>query len=155
MREGNLQNQLSLIPNFSVSRNLFEIARLFLEKFGYDDFLNIMHPIIPDELPDRGDVMIDFKDMMFIEHKIDKLNNLQVTGGKEFAKPYLEKIKEMQLNGIVDLLIRSDIYTRRSFYLKGAPIGRYCRAMEDVLNEVLYGKVDNKRASRVYYAIND
>jgi len=155
MKDGNLQNQLSMIPNFSVSRNLYEIARLFLEKCGYDDFQNIMHPIIPDALPDRGDVMIDSKDMMFIEHKIDKLNNLQVTGGKEFAKPYLEKIKEMQLNGIVDLLIRSDIYTRRSFYQKGAPIGRYGRAMENVLNKVLYGKVDYKRASRVYYAIND
>lgn len=155
MREGSLQNQLSLISNFSVSRNLCEIAKLFSEKCGYDDFLNIMHPIIPDELPDRGDVMIDFKDMMFIEYKIDKLNNLQVTGGKEFAKPYMEKIKEMQLNGIVDLLIRSDIYTRRSFYLKGAPVGRYGRTMEDVLNKVLYGKVDYKRASRVYYVIND
>ena len=155
IRERNLQNQLSLIPNFSVSRNLYEIAKLFSEKCGYDDFLNIMHPIIPDELPDRGDVMIDFKDMMFIEYKIDKLNNLQVTGGKEFAKPYIEKIKEMQFNGIVDLLIKSDIYTRRSFYLKDAPVGRYGRTMEDVLNKVLYGKVDYKRASRVYYAIND
>lgn len=155
MREGSLQNKLSLISNFSVSRNLYEIAKLFSEKCGYDVFLSIMHPIIPDELPDRGDVMIDFKDMMFIEYKIDKLNNLQVTGGKEFAKPYMEKIKEMQLDGIVDLLIRSDRYTRRSFYLKSAPVGRYGRTMEDVLNTILYGKVDYKRASRVYYAIND
>ena len=155
MRAGNLQNHLSLIPDFSVSRNLYEIAQILSEKCGYNDFLNVMCSIIPDALPDRGDVMIDFKDAMFIEHKIDKLNNLQVTGGKEFAKPYMEKVKEMQASGTVDLLIRSDIYTRRSFYLQGAPIGRYGRAMEDVLNKVLYGKVDYKRASRVYYAIND
>lgn len=60
----------------------------------------------------------------------------------------------MKNNGSIGMLIRSDIYTRRSFYLDYIPKGRYDRAMEDLLNKVLYGKIDQKRAGQVYYAIN-
>ena len=106
-------------------------------------------------MSDRDDVMIDIEDMLLISHKIDKLNNLHVTGGKDFAKPYIEAVRTLRKEGILDCLNQSDKYVRRSFYLSGAPKGRYGRAMEAVLNKVLYGKVDMKRADRVYYTIND
>ena len=142
------------INNFSVSRNLYEIALLFAEKCNNDGLLKILNPIMPDTLMDRGDVMLDSRDMMFIEHKIDKLNSYKVTGGKEFAKPYMEEIQALEKEGLISKLNKSDIYIRRSFYLNYLPKGRYMRTMEDVLNRVLYGKVDKKRADRVYYAIN-
>ena len=58
-------------------------------------------------------------------------------------------------DGSINRLNDSDKYTCRSFYLKYLCKGRYVRTMEDVLNRVLYGKVDYDRASRVYDAIND
>ena len=128
---------------------------MFAEKFNNDGFLKILNPIMPDTLMDRGDVVLDSRDMMFIEHKIDKLNSYKVTGGKEFAKPYMEEIQELEKDGLISKLNKSDIYIRRSFYLNYLPKGRYMRTMEDVLNRVLYGKVDKKRADRVYYAINN
>ena len=51
--------------------------------------------------------------------------------------------------------VKTDEYIRRSFYLNGLFKGRYIRTMEDVLNRVLYNKVDYERAGRVYYAINN
>ena len=93
--------------------------------------------------------------MLLISHKIDKLNNLQVTGGKDFAKPYIEAVRALRKEGTLDRLNLSDKYVRRSFYLSSIPKGRYGRTMEAVLNKVLYGKVDIKRADKVYYAIND
>ena len=143
------------IDNFSISRNLYEIGLLLSEKCGENGLLEKMKTIIPNSLPDRGDVMIEFDDMLFISHKIDKLNNFQVTGGKEFAKPYLEAVEQLRKDGTLVRLNQSDQYVRRSFYLNGAPKGRYGREMENVLNKVLYGKVDRKRADRVYWAIND
>lgn len=148
------RNRLCEVRDFSVSRNLYEMALILADNCGYDGLLQIVRYIIPDTLPDRGDVMLENKDMMFIEHKIDKLNNLGVTGGREFAKPYLDLVHSLENDGSITRLIDSDKYIRRSFYLDYFPKGRYDRAMEDVLNKVLYGKVDYNRACQVYYAIN-
>ena len=153
LRKENVEEQLLRVENFSVSRNLYEIAKVLVDTEGYDALLKGLEPIIPKTLPDKGDVWIDYDDMMFLDHKIEKLNYLQVTG-KDFAKQYLEEEKLMKNNGSIGMLIRSDIYTRRSFYLDYIPKGRYDRAMEDLLNKVLYGKIDQKRAGQVYYAIN-
>ena len=150
----NRQNRLCEVRDFSVSRNLYEVALILADNCGYDGLLQIVRYIIPDSLPDRGDVVLENKDMMFIEHKIDKLNNLGVTGGREFAKPYLDLVHSLENDGSITRLIDSDKYIRRSFYLDYFPKGRYDRAMEDVLNKVLYGKVDYNRACQVYYAIN-
>ena len=148
------RNRLCEVRDFSVSRNLYEVALILADNCGYDGLLQIVRYIIPDSLPDRGDVVLENKDMMFIEHKIDKLNNLGVTGGREFAKPYLDLVHSLENDGSITRLIDSDKYIRRSFYLDYFPKGRYDRAMEDVLNKVLYGKVDYNRACQVYYAIN-
>lgn len=154
MKNGEIQKQLEGIANFSVSRNLYEIAQLLKDQYGYDAFLNEMKIHIPDALPDRGDVMLENKEMLFIEHKIDKLNNLKVTGGREFAKPYLDALKEMGGEERMKLLMKADHYTARSYYMNVWHEGRYSRTMTDLLNRVLYGKVDSKRAGSVYYAIN-
>lgn len=152
---GDTQDTLTSIRNFSISRNLYEIGLLLSDKCGETGMIEKMRSVIPGSMPDRGDVMIDVDDMLLISHKIDKLNNLQVTGGKEFAKPYVEAVEKLRKDGTLDRLNQSDQYVRRSFYLSGAPKGRYGREMENVLNKVLYGKVDRKRADRVYWAIND
>ena len=141
--------------SFSVSRNLYEIALVLSERCEYNGLLEKMGTIFPDTMPDRGDVLIDSEDMMFIEHKIDELNNLQVTGRKEFARPYLDAVHSLKNDGTITRLFKVDAYIRRSFFLNGLPKGRYIRTMENVLNRVLYGKVDYERARRVYYAIND
>lgn len=154
IRVENVWKQLCTITNFSVSRNLYKIAKVLSDECGYDDFLNGIKLVIPDTMPNRGDVMMDSGDVMFIEHKIDKLNELQVTGGKEFAKPYLDEVQIMRNNGTIKMLIQSDKYTRRSFYLNYIPKGRYVRTMDEILNKILYGKVDYKRADKVYYTIN-
>lgn len=153
IKKNNAESQILDVHNFSVSRNLYEIAKVISDKLGDDDLLIKMLAIFPKTLPNRGDVLFDNEDMMFLEHKIDKLNYLQVTGG-EFAKRYLEEEKRMKEKGIVHTLIQSDIYIRRSFYLDYLPKGRYDRAMEDLLNKLLYSKVDQMRAGQVYYAIN-
>ena len=150
-----VQEKISNIPNFSVSRNLYKIAMILVEKFGESGLLDKLKRTIPESSPERGDVMIDFDDMLFISHKIDKLNDLRVTGGKEFAKPYLDSVRALRKDGTLERLNQSDIYVRRSFCLNGAPKGRYGRAMEDILNKVLYGMVDHQRMDRVYFAIND
>lgn len=149
-----VQKELSEVVNFSVSRNLYEIALLLQKQCGQDVFLDFMKSIIPDSLPDRNDVMFDNNDMLFIEHKIDKLNYLKVTGGREFAKPYLEAVKEMGGIEKMSMLIKSDRYAARSFYMSVWHEGRYDRTMSDILDRVLYGKIDYKRAARAYYAIN-
>ena len=113
-----------------------------------------MKAVIPDSLPDRNDVMIDHNDMMFIEYKIDKLNGLKVTGGREFAKPYLDALKEMGGMDKMSVLIKADRYAARSFYMNVWDEGRYDRTMSGILNSVLYGKIDYKRAGSAYYAIN-
>lgn len=146
--------QLLHIPLFSVSRNLYEMAKIFAEKCGYADLLNELKSVIPESLPDRGDVWIDFEDKIFVEHKIDKLNNLYVTG-RDFATQYLDEVHAMAKNGSIRMLIRSDVYVQRSFYLDYSPIGRYSRIMENLFDRILYSKVDNVRVSHVYYAIND
>lgn len=148
------ETQLLHIPLFSVSRNLYEMAKIFAEECGYADLLNELKSVIPESLPDRGDVWIDFEDKMFVEHKIDKLNNLNVTG-KDFATQYLDEVHAMTKNGSIKMLIRSDVYVQRSFYLDYSPKGRYSRIMENLFDRILYSKVDNARASHVYYAIND
>lgn len=155
LQNGDIQEKLCHIPNFSISRNLYMIGSLLSGQCDESSLLERMKTIIPASMPDRDDVMIDIEDMPLISHKIDKLNNLQVTGGKDFAKPYIEAVRTLRKEGTLDCLNQSDKYVRRSFYLSGAPKGRYARAMEAVLNKVLYGKVDMKRADRVYYAIND
>lgn len=154
MQNDELQKQLGKVENFSVSRNLYEMARIFKDQCGHEHLLNIMVSVIPDTLPDRGDVVFDNKDMLFVEHKIDKLNNLKVTGGSEFAKPYLEAVKEMGGIDKMKMLIKSDHYAARSFYMNVWHEGRYSRTMSDILNRILFGKVDFKRASSVYYVIN-
>jgi hypothetical protein len=154
IRVKNVWKQLCVITNFSASRNLYEIAKVLSDECGYDDFLNDIKLVIPDTMPNRGNVMLDPGDVMFIEHKIDKLNELQVTGGKEFAKPYLDEVQLMRNNGTIKMLIQADGYTRRSFYLNYLPKGKYVRTMDDILNKILFGKVDYKRADSVYYAIN-
>lgn len=154
MENGEIQKQLEGIANFSVSRNLYEMAQLFKDQFGYDAFLNEMNTHIPDALPDRGDVMLENKEMLFIEHKIDKLNNLKVTGGREFANPYLEGLRVLGGEERMKLLMKADHYTARSYYMNVWHEGRYSRTMTDLLDRVLYGKVDSKRAGSVYYAIN-
>lgn len=148
------QKKLSKVANFSVSRNMYEIALLLQEQFGQEDFLNIMKPVIPDSMPDRKDVMFDNNEMMFIEYKIDELNALKVTGGREFAKPYLKAVKEMGGIDKMSELIKADHYAARSFYLNTWQKGRYDRMMVDILDRILYGKIDYKRAERTYYAIN-
>lgn len=154
MENGDIQKKLGSIANFSVSRNLYEIAQLLKDQCGYDTFLNVMKAHFPDALPDRGDVMFENKEMLFIEHKIDKLNNLKVTGGKDFAKPYLEALKDMGGEERMKLLIKADSYTARSYYMNVWHEGRYNRTMTDLLDRVLYGKVDSNRSGYVYYAIN-
>lgn len=149
------QKALLNVRSFSVSRNLYEIALVLSERCGYNGLLEKMETIFPDTMTDRGDVLIDFEDMMFIEHKIDKLNNLQVTGRKEFAQPYLDAVHSLKNDGTITRLFKADAYIRRSFFLNGLFKGRYIRTMENVLNRVLYGKVDYERARRVYYAINN
>ncbi len=130
------------------------MAQLLKDQFGYDAFLNEMNTHIPDALPDRGDVMLENKEMLFIEHKIDKLNNLKVTGGWEFANPYLEGLRVLGGEERMKLLMKADHYTARSYYMNVWHEGRYSRTMTDLLDRVLYGKVDSKRAGSVYYAIN-
>lgn len=149
------QKALLNVRSFSVSRNLYEIALVLSERCEYNGLLEKMKTIFPDTMPDRGDVLIDSEDMMFIEHKIDELNNLQVTGRKEFARPYLDAVHSLKNDGTITRLFKVDAYIRRSFFLNGLPKGRYIRTMENVLNRVLYGKVDYERARRVYFAIND
>ena len=155
MKDGVIQKQLENVVIFSVSRNLYEIAGLFNEKCGYTSFLNEMKTILPDSLPDRGDVMFDNVQMMFIEHKIDRLNNLGVTGGKEFAVPYLDALKELGGEDRMRMLLKADLYTARSYYKNVWHDGRYSRTMINLLDRALYGKVDSKRANSVYYAINN
>lgn len=152
-KKDNSESKMLSIHNFSVSRNLYEIAKVISDKLGDAGLLIKMLTIFPKTLPNSGDVLLDNEDMMFLKHKIDKLNDLQVTGG-EFAKRYLEEEKRMKEEGIVHTLIQSDIYMRRSFYLGYIPKGRYDRAMEDLLNKLLYSKVDQMRADQVYYTIN-
>lgn len=149
------QKALLNVRSFSVSRNLYEIALVLSERCEYNGLLEKMKTIFPDKIADRSDVLIDFEDMMLVGQKIDKLNNLQVTGRKEFAQPYLDTVHSLKNNGTITRLFKADEYIRRSFYLNGLSKGRYIRTMEDVLDRVLYGKVDYERARRVYYAIND
>ena len=149
-----VQKELSAVINFSVSRNLYEMALLFKKQCGQDDFLNLMKSVIPDSLPDRNDVMFDNNDMLFIERKIDKLNGLKVTGGREFAKPYMDALKELGGIDKMSVLIKADHYAARSFYMNVWDEGRYDRTMSGILNRVLYGKIDYKRAGSAYYAIN-
>lgn len=146
--------QLLQIPLFSISRNLYEMAKVFAEKCGYTDLLDDLKSVIPESLPDRGDVWIDIEDSMFVEHKIDKLNNLNVTG-KDFATQYLAEVHEMDKTGAIRTLILSGVYVQRSFYLDYPPKGRYSRMMENLFDRILYRKVDIARAGHVYYAIND
>lgn len=155
MENDELQKQLIGFPNFSVSRNIYEIARIFKDRCGYEDLWNDMQSVVPDGMPDRGDVVLDNSDMMFIEHKIDKLNNLKVTGGREFARPYLEALKEIGGQDRMKILMKADHYTARSYYMNVWHNGRYNRTMIDLLDRVLHGKVDSKRAGCVYYAINN
>lgn len=155
VRLDNRQNRLCEVRDFSVSRNLYEVGLILANSCDYGDLLQIVQDIIPDSLPDRGDVMLENKDMMFIDYKIDKLNGLKVTGGKEFAKPYLDLVHSLESDGSISKLINSDKYIRRSFYLDYFPKGRYGMTMEDVMNKVLYGKVDYNRAGQVYDAINN
>ena len=148
------ETQLLRVHLFSVSRNLFEVAKIFAEKCGYTDLLNKMKSVIPRSLPDRGDIWIDFEDKMFVEHKIDRLNDLNVTG-RDFATQYLDEVHNMSKDGVIKMLIQSGVYVQRSFYLTYPPKGRYSRKMENLFDRILYGKVDGVRAGRVYYAIND
>lgn len=154
LQEDGILERIISIPNFSISRNLYETALIIAKECKETRLLDKMTSIIPDSLPDRGDVMLDAEDMLLISYKIDKLNNLQVTGGKEFARPYLEIVRAMRKDGTLDRLNQSDQYVRRSFHLDYSPHGRYDRTMEAILNKVLYGKVDYRRAGSVYYVIN-
>lgn len=150
-----VQTNLEEVRNFSVSLNLYRIAMVLSEQCNYTVFLDKMKRIIPDTIPDRGDVMIDYDYMMFVEHKIEKLSNLRVTGAKDFAIPYVNAVKALQKDGEITRLHKADEYITRSFYLASIANSRYIRQIENVLNNVLYGKVDYKRAEKVYNAIND
>ena len=116
--------------------------------------ISLLNTVSAAEQTSTKDVWIDFEDKMFVEHKIDKLNNLNVTG-RDFATQYLDEVHAMAKNGSIRMLIRSDVYIQRSFYLDYSPKGRYRRIMENLFDKILYSKVDNARAGYVYYAIND
>lgn len=149
-----IKKKLLSVCNFSVSWNLYEIALLLSDKCGYCCMLEELQHVIPESLPDRSDVLFENDDKMFVSTKIDALNYWQVTGGKEFAKPYLDAVHRLQGDGTLDRLFQSDRYIHRSFYLGQIFKGRCARTMEDILNNVLYGKVDIRRASDVYNVIN-
>ena len=149
-----IKKKLLSVCNFSVSWNLYEIALLLSDKCGYCCMLEELQHVIPESLPDRSDVLFENDDKMFVSTKIDALNYWQVTGGKEFAKPYLDAVHRLQEDGTLDRLFQSDRYVHRSFYLGQIFKGRCARTMEDILNNVLYGKVDIRRASDVYNVIN-
>ena len=154
IKKKDAEEKLMGVSLFSVSRNLYEMAKTFAKQCNYSELLVKMHTVIPESLPDRGDVWIDFEDKMFVEHKIDKLNDLRVTG-RDFAKQYLEEVQEMKKNGAIGVLIRSGVYVRRSFHLDYCPNDSYNRVMGNLFDRILYGKVDRARAGRVYYAINN
>lgn len=144
---------LSSIENFSVSRNLYEIGGLLASSIGYEDLQDVMTLIIPDACADRGDTWFNDIDMMFIEHKIDELNDLQVLGSS-FARQYLAVVQPLCKNGGLENMIRSDMYVRRSFFINNWASSRYDRIMMNAINKALYGVVDKARLDRVYYIIN-
>ncbi|MGL5619087.1 MAG: hypothetical protein ACRDDC_05610, partial [Tannerellaceae bacterium] len=147
--------KLSTISKFSISRNLYEIALIIFQTLRDESMLNIMKEIIPDELEDRGDVLIEEKDSLLIYHKIEGLNNLRLTGGKDFAIPYMAEWEKCFACGLVEKMIKSDRYIHRSFYLNYYTKQRYDRMMTNVLDLILYRKVDYKRAGKAYSAINN
>ncbi|MBP3511647.1 MAG: NACHT domain-containing protein [Prevotella sp.] len=104
------QKALLNVRSFSVSRNLYEIALVLSERCEYNGLLEKMKTIFPDKIADRSDVLIDFEDMMLVGQKIDKLNNLQVTGRKEFAQPYLDTVHSLKNDGTITRLFKADEY---------------------------------------------
>lgn len=144
---------LSSIENFSVSKNLYEIGGLLASSVGYEDLQDVMASIIPDACADRGDTWFNDIDMMFIEHKINELNDLQVLGSS-FARQYLAVVQPLCKNGGLENMIRSDMYVRRSFFINNWASNRYDRMMMNAINKALYGVVDKARLDRVYYIIN-
>lgn len=143
---------LTSIKSFSISRNLYYIGEQ-LSMVGYTALKNALIQIIPDSCPDRGDVFFDNMDMMFIEHKIDKLNYQHVLGGA-FAKQYLAEIQVLKKQGVIKDLIRADIYVRRSFFLDHVESRFYNQTMMNIIDRCLYGTVDKKRLNYVYHTIN-
>lgn len=149
-----LCQKLTSVKNFSVSFDLYTIAAEMTKIDGDCYLWNIVSTIFPAELPDRGDVCISHKNMMFyIEPIIDKLNDLNVLG-REFAVPYEEELSEMWRMGTIDNACRADAYIQRSFFLAYAEGNRYGRLMRNVMNKLLYGRVDKNRCEDVFWAIN-
>lgn len=150
----NKLGQLAEIESFSVVYNLYEIGMIIKEKLGDDAICNTMKSLFPDNVADRGDVWFEHIQMMFVEDVIDNLNQLHVTGGKEFAKPYTEAVDTMLADGTITCLCKDCRYVRRSFYLNDVHNSRYNRTMIGVMDKILYGKVAASKAKSVYYTLN-
>lgn len=148
-----VQEQLLKVESFSVSWNLYQISTILSRLSNFHDLQDAMDSIVPRALPDKGEVMIDFYDMD-IERKIDLLNNLKVTGGKEFAMPFEDKMSKMMADGSLEKLMKADYYIKRSFYHSSNPKGRYNRHIVSFIDSLLYGKVDVRRGTSVYQVIN-
>lgn len=74
---------------------------------------------------------MDFDQIMFIEHKINKLNDLGVFRD-EFAKTYISEIENMKLQNTMINIIRVDKYIRRSFNLRSIYNSRCERMMNTI-----------------------
>lgn len=146
--------KLIVIEKFSISRNLYEIALIISKEEGNDDLLCMLKPIIPDVIEDRNDIFIESQKTLFITHKIEKINDLKLTGRKDFALPYLKEWEKLYNSGFIGKLIKSDKYVCRSFYFDSFQKLRYDRVMSDILDRILYKKVDYKRSNDVYNVIN-
>lgn len=155
LQEHNTVVRLSEIHNFSVSYNLFLVAKTLKDKEGFCELYDLLVEIFPNKLPIRGEVCLDNKYTIFIDHIIDKLNYHGVTGGKDFAIPYMEIVKPMYDSAEIENLITTDKYIQRSFYLNTIYDSRYNRTMMSIIDGILYGKVDIAKAGTVYYIINN
>ena len=140
--------------SFSISRNLLKIGQIFNEKVSDGTLLTSVAAIFPDTLPARGEVWFEPEQTMFVGHIIDKLNNLNVTGGDDFAIPYSSAVNKMLSVNTITNLCKDCKYIRRSFYLTRVFNSRYDRTMIGLMDKILYGKVGLDKADRVYHALN-
>lgn len=148
-----LVEKLAGVTNFSVSNNLYNMAFELDRQCHYSNLLKKIEITFPDNLPEKGDIMLDYEKMMFIEHEIDKLDNLHVLGA-DFAKKYLTEVNSLIKSSQIFNMIKTDIYIRRSFFLQYVYNGRYLRMMNDIIDRILYSTIDKGKRDLVYDAIN-
>lgn len=141
------------IDNFSVARNLFELADILKQRLNDSGLYDALASKFPVHCEDRADVMINSEDMLFVSNIVDKLNCLQVLGGN-FARRYLDKLKEYQVSHRDWQIITADRYVQRSFFLNYNANMRHVSYMLDIINHCLYGQIDQRRMDAVYDAIN-